>query len=101
MGLTHFVPISLILRWGLTQVTLPTLTGLYRETTHDDHEQYGRSLYFCNCEHELWQCHNSVVYVAKGRIIETNCIVENTPPPHFALDVVHKMGGGRINGRLR
>ena len=30
-----------------------------RETTHDDHEQYWRRLYFCNCEHEPWQCHNT------------------------------------------
>ena len=58
----------------------------------------GDNLYCCNCEHEPWQCHNSVVYVAKGRIIETNCIVENTPPPHFALDVVHKMGEGVLTG---
>ena len=27
-GLTHFVPISLILRWGLTQVRLLTLAGV-------------------------------------------------------------------------
>ena len=45
----------------------------------------------------------SVINVAKflrGHIIETNCIFENTPPPHFGLDVVYKIGG-RINGTLR
>jgi len=35
-----------------------------------------------------------------GRIVEANCILESTPPPHFGLDVVYKMGG-RINGTLR
>ena len=36
----------------------------------------------------------------RGRIIETNCVLENTPPPLFGLDVVYKIGG-RINGTLR
>ena len=35
-----------------------------------------------------------------GLILETNCIFEYTPSPHFRLDVVYKMGG-RINGTLR
>ena len=38
--------------------------------------------------------------VSRGRIVEANCILESTPPPHFGLDVVYKMGG-RINGTLR
>ena len=45
----------------------------------------------------------SVINVAKllrGRIIETNCVLENTPPPFFGLDVVYKIGG-RINGTLQ
>ena len=45
----------------------------------------------------------SVINVAnflRGRIIETNCILENTPPPLFGLNVVYKIGG-RINGTLR
>ena len=37
---------------------------------------------------------------SRGRIVEANCIPESTPPPHFGLDVVYKMGG-RINGTLR
>ena len=36
----------------------------------------------------------------RGRIVEANCILESTPPPHFGLDVLYKMGG-RINGTLR
>ena len=36
----------------------------------------------------------------RRRIIETNCVLENTPPPLFGLDVVYKIGG-RINGTLR
>ena len=36
-----------------------------------------------------------------GLIFETNCIFEYKPSPHFRLDVVYKMGGGRINGTLR
>ena len=36
-----------------------------------------------------------------GLIFETNCIFEYKPSPHFMLDVVYKMGGGRINGTLR
>jgi len=35
-----------------------------------------------------------------GLILETNCIFEYKPSPHFRLDVVYKMGG-RINGTLR
>ena len=35
-----------------------------------------------------------------GLIVETNCILEYKPPPHFRRDVVYKMGG-RINGTLR
>ena len=45
----------------------------------------------------------SVINVAKllrGCIIETICVFENTPPPHFGLDVVYKIGG-LINGTLR
>ena len=34
----------------------------------------------------------------RGRIVETNCIFENTPPPHFALDVVYKVGRGGGGG---
>ena len=55
------------------------------------------------CEHEPWQCHNSCVRSKKfsrGRIVEANYILESTPPPHFGLDVVDKMGGP-INGTLR
>ena len=37
---------------------------------------------------------------SRGRIVEANCILESTPPPHFGLDVVYKMGGP-INGTLR
>ena len=36
-----------------------------------------------------------VINVAKrlrGRIIETNCVLENTPPLLFGLDVVYKIG---------
>ena len=36
----------------------------------------------------------------RGRIIETNYVLENTPPPLFGLDVVYKIGG-RINRTLR
>ena len=34
----------------------------------------------------------------RGRIVKTNCIFENTPPPHFGLNVVCKMGGGGGGG---
>ena len=33
---------------------------------------------------------------SRGRIVEANCILESTPPPHFGLDVVYKMGGGGV-----
>ena len=36
----------------------------------------------------------------RGRIIETNCVLENTPPPLFGQDVVYRIGG-RINGTLQ
>ena len=66
----------------------------------------GDRLYFCNCEHESWQCRHSLCSRKKylrGRIVETSRIFENTPPPHFGLDVIYKMegGGGGINGTLR
>ena len=53
----------------------------------------GDRLYFCNCEHEPWQCHKRSKTFCGGRIIETNCVLENTPPPLFGLDVVYKIGG--------
>ena len=34
----------------------------------------------------------------RGRIVKTNCIFDNTPPPHFGLDVVYKMLGGGGGG---
>ena len=36
----------------------------------------------------------SVINIAKlGRRIETNCVLKNTPPPLFWLEVVYKVGG--------
>ena len=35
----------------------------------------------------------NVAKLLRGRIIETNCILENTPHPLFGLDVVYKIGG--------
>ena len=58
----------------------------------------GNRLYFCNCEHEPWQCHKQ--NFLRGRIIKTNCVLKNMPPPLFGLDVVYKIGGC-INGTLR
>ena len=56
----------------------------------------GDRFYFCNCEHEPWQCHK------RSKTLEgaSNCVRENTPPPIFELDVVYKTEG-RINGTLR
>jgi len=55
------------------------------------------------CQHEPWQCHNCArsKNISRGRIVEANCILKTTPPPHFGLDVVYKMGGGPINGTLQ
>ena len=61
-------------------------------------------------KHELWKCPNCVHSTCVksfgggggggGLIVETNCILEYKPRPHFRRDVVYKMGG-RINGTLR
>ena len=65
------------------------------------------------CKHELWKCSSDRVKLffflggggggggGGGLIFETNYIFEYKPSPHFRLDVVYKMGGGRINGTLR
>ena len=58
----------------------------------------GNRLYFYNCEHEPWQCHKHSKTFLRGRIGKTNCVFENTPPPHFGLDVVCKIGGGGGGG---
>ena len=52
------------------------------------------------CKHELWKCTQRSRKLWGGLILETNCILEYKPSPHFRLDVVYKMGG-RINGTLR
>ena len=58
-----------------------------RETTklckRDVHEQYSRS----------WKTSSG------GLILETNCIFEYKPSPHFRLNVVYTMGG-HIDGTL-
>ena len=49
----------------------------------------GNRFYFFNCEHEPWQCHKRIAKLYEGAYIETNCILENTPPPCFGLAVVY------------